>query len=216
MNLAVGGFGRAVINSLGYIGVGITPIEKFTNNGLIAITGASVTSFYVGNNNAGFIDYSSGDTRIGSQSSAGNSTIQFYTTSGGYTNINEAARITSSRNLLIGTTTDNGTKLQNNGNFCTGNEIYGFSTSSFVRISGGGSNVGGASVLMFGEASSSTPGRIAVSAVGTQPVEFYAGGALRFSIKSNGTLNSNNMPTSAVGLVSGDIYSNLGILTIVP
>ena len=124
--------------------------------------------------------------------------------------------ISESSNLLIGTTTDNGTKLQNNGNFCTGNEIYGFSTSSFVRISGGGSNVGGASVLMFGEASSSTPGRIAVSAVGTQPIEFYAGGALRFSMKSNGTLNSNNMPTSAAGLVSGDIYSNLGVLTIVP
>jgi hypothetical protein len=124
--------------------------------------------------------------------------------------------ISTAGNLLVGTTTDNGTKLQNNGNFCTGNEIYGFTTSSFLRISGGGSNVGGASVLMFGEASSTTPGRIAVSAVGTQPIEFYGGGALRFSIKSNGTLNCNNMPTSAAGLVTGDIYSNLGVLTIIP
>ena len=36
-----------------------------------------------------------------------------------------------------------------------------------------------------------------------------------FVVKGNGVLNAANMPTSAVGLVTGDIYSNLGILTIV-
>ena len=36
-----------------------------------------------------------------------------------------------------------------------------------------------------------------------------------FNIKANGVLNCQNMPTSATGLVSGDIYSNSGVLTIV-
>jgi hypothetical protein len=40
--------------------------------------------------------------------------------------------------------------------------------------------------------------------------------AERLRIKQNGVLNLTSIPTSAVGLVSGDIYSNLGVLTIVP
>jgi len=36
-----------------------------------------------------------------------------------------------------------------------------------------------------------------------------------FVVKGNGVLNAANLPTSAVGLVAGDIWNNLGILTIV-
>jgi hypothetical protein len=36
-----------------------------------------------------------------------------------------------------------------------------------------------------------------------------------FVVKGNGVLNAANIPTSAAGLVTGDIWSNLGILTIV-
>jgi hypothetical protein len=36
-----------------------------------------------------------------------------------------------------------------------------------------------------------------------------------FLVKGNGVLNAPNLPTSAVGLVTGDIWNNLGILTIV-
>ena len=87
------------------LGIGTSsPIEKLTTNGLIATTGASVTSYYVGNNNAGFIDYNSGDTRIGSQSSAGSSRITFYTTSSGYTGITERMRLDASGNLGLGVT----------------------------------------------------------------------------------------------------------------
>jgi hypothetical protein len=35
------------------------------------------------------------------------------------------------------------------------------------------------------------------------------------SVKGNGTINAGNLPTSPVGLVTGDIWNNLGILTIV-
>ena len=38
----------------------------------------------------------------------------------------------------------------------------------------------------------------------------------RLTIKSTGVINISGIPTSAAGLVSGDIYSNLGVLTIVP
>ena len=38
----------------------------------------------------------------------------------------------------------------------------------------------------------------------------------RLKIKSSGVINIANIPTSSVGLSSGDIYSNVGILTIVP
>jgi hypothetical protein len=38
----------------------------------------------------------------------------------------------------------------------------------------------------------------------------------RMRIKSTGVINIKNIPTSAAGLSSGDIYSNAGILTIVP
>jgi hypothetical protein len=40
-------------------------------------------------------------------------------------------------------------------------------------------------------------------------------GNLRMTIKSSGVINISNIPTSPVGLVTGDIYSNLGVLTIV-
>jgi len=36
-----------------------------------------------------------------------------------------------------------------------------------------------------------------------------------FVVKGNGVLNAANLPTSSAGLVSGDIWNNLGILTIV-
>jgi hypothetical protein len=38
----------------------------------------------------------------------------------------------------------------------------------------------------------------------------------RLTIKSTGVINISGIPTSAAGLSSGDIYSNLGVLTIVP
>lgn len=46
-------------------------------------------------------------------------------------------------------------------------------------------------------------------------LSFYTG-VLNMVLKSNGVINMPNLPTSSAGLVSGDIYSNLGILTRVP
>jgi hypothetical protein len=42
-----------------------------------------------------------------------------------------------------------------------------------------------------------------------------ANSANLFVVKGNGVLNAAGLPTSPVGLVSGDIWNNLGILSIV-
>jgi len=119
-------------------------------------------------------------------------------------------------NLLLGYNTDNGAKLQVNGNISSGAEIYRDVTSSYLRINGGGSSADGAAILMFGNTHPSAAGRLSLSAVGSESIIFSAGGSIRFTIKNTGVLNTTSMPTSAAGLSSGDIYSNLGILTIVP
>ena len=54
------------------------------------------------------------------------------------------------------------------------------------------------------------------TASGGSYVSFTTGGSERLRIKTSGVLNISTIPTSSAGLSSGDIYSNLGILTIVP
>ena len=54
------------------------------------------------------------------------------------------------------------------------------------------------------------------TASGGSFVSFTTGGSERLRIKTSGVLNISSIPTSSAGLSSGDIYSNLGILTIVP
>lgn len=45
---------------------------------------------------------------------------------------------------------------------------------------------------------------------------FFGGNLVVTLQTTTGTLNIANIPTSNVGLVSGDVWSNLGVLTIVP
>jgi len=47
------------------------------------------------------------------------------------------------------------------------------------------------------------------------PLTFGTNNTERMRIKANGVINIASIPTSAAGLSAGDIYSNLGILTIV-
>jgi hypothetical protein len=46
--------------------------------------------------------------------------------------------------------------------------------------------------------------------------KFSNSGTPMVTIKANNVINLTSIPTSAAGLASGDIYSNLGVLTIVP
>jgi hypothetical protein len=55
-----------------------------------------------------------------------------------------------------------------------------------------------------------------VNATGNGGIAFDANASQKMLIKANGVINISNIPTSSAGLVTGDIYSNLGILTIIP
>jgi len=92
------------LDASGRLLVGTTSVvEKQTLNGCLAITGASATSYYIGNNNGAFIDYASGQTRIGAQTSGSSGTsIGFFTATSAYTTIAERASI-SNLGYLTGT-----------------------------------------------------------------------------------------------------------------
>jgi hypothetical protein len=123
-------------------------------------------------------------------------------------------------NVLIGTTTNSGQKLQVNGNSffssTTNNavEIYRnngndcrLSLTNTTTLSGIGSGLDidiiGVDALIYNYAAGG-------------PLIFGTLGVQRMKINSNGIINIQNVPTSAAGLVSGDIYRTANVLNIVP
>jgi len=168
------------------------------------------------------------------------SPILFGIYNAGASNTQEAGRISAAQNFLFGGTSDNGKKLQvygygyfsNNIGINTVNTTYKLDVkggnAATVRIDNDGSRYNqlifeqntitnsGADLLLDGTGSTFSIRTLAAmsivfstSASAGSPIE-------RFRIKSTGVLNISSIPTSSVGLSSGDIYSNLGVLTIVP
>lgn len=145
----------------------------------------------------------------------------------------ETARFTSSNNLLIGTTTDNGNKLQVSGNaFISGNinslGINSAPTSTTTsanyiqfRNTGGDFYIGQEGSTNGGFFTGSTA--YASVFYGATVQQFIINGVLRMQIKTTGILNLINTPIYASnalalagGLVAGDIYkSATGVLSIV-
>jgi hypothetical protein len=120
-------------------------------------------------------------------------------------------------NLLIGTTTDSGEKLQVNGTSkftgnlsATGLRLNGSDTANTIYA--GSSNMAitaeSGFTISIGRASDVT------RAINVNTTN----GNLLIGTTTNGgsKLKIVGLPTSASGLSSGDVYSNLGILTIVP
>ena len=113
--------------------------------------------------------------------------------------------ITSAGNLLIGTTTDSGQKLQVSGGTLIDGAALSIktnNTSGYTSLANFLNNVrcwqidnvsNGFSIYVDGTANN------------------YI-----FNIKSTGVINLKNVPTSSAGLVSGDIYQTAGVLNIVP
>jgi hypothetical protein len=148
----------------------------------------------------------------------------------GTTNTQEAVRISASRNLLVGTVTDSGQKLIVNGSSylngivnigSTGGVVNLFVTDSAntfsTHISGNnqtngiaiGTNASNVAVIQGYTKTFSAVNNISLQA---------SGGNLLIGTSTNGSskLRIVGLPTSSVGLSSGDVYSNAGILTIVP
>jgi len=130
------------------------------------------------------------------------------------TNSTERMRIKAGGNVLIGTTTDAGYKLDVNGTArLSGELLISTPDDSGMRIKAGATRL---SYIDFADANTGTPsGSISYNHTSDYFVISVGGSnAEKMRVKSN-TINITNIPTSAVGLSAGDIYSNLGILTIV-
>jgi hypothetical protein len=129
------------------------------------------------------------------------------------TNATERLRITSGGNLLVGTTTDTGERLQVTGALiCT----TGFTVSGNGGIANGANRFnldyfsGNARLYSLGVNTSTKGG-----------FEFHTNSSdgsidvIAFNIKNTGIINIANVPTSSVGLSAGDVYSSAGVLMIV-
>jgi hypothetical protein len=251
----------------------VTGISYFNGSVGINITNP-LTRLHVDGTGTQLIRVSSSDFATFQQMGAGNAqTFLEYKTLYRLVNtdLGEAARISSTNNFLIGTTTDAGQKLQVSGTaYVTGNLGVGTSDTSTYRVninntmncngntflaSGTGGVVIGDTTNPIGtldikanspvqylqakvSVTSGSRGDIgwlnslgngaatiraiaASSDVQATSLQFLTRDTTgsqveRLTIKSTGVINISGIPTSAAGLVSGDIYSNLGVLTIVP
>ena len=146
---------------------------------------------------AGAATFSSLTTTAGSVNYGGANTYVFGDNSDLYlgTSGNSRIKITSGGNVLVGTTTDAGYKLQ---------------VAGLQQLKGGNT------LLNFGELDTNNVyfQSLNTAANASKGIVFF-GTAEYMRIKSSGVINISNIPTSAVGLSAGDIYSNLGVLTIV-
>jgi len=166
----------------------------------------------------------------GSTSAAGNMLFGIYDT--GLANIQEAARISSARNFLIGTITDTGQKLQVNGTALISGILTtnnGTNTTNGIKIISSLSSslfTGGIEFIRTTVISGSKvePFRdISVVGVGLNFLTTINNAAevsgtynTAFTIKNTGVLNIRSIPTSSAGLSSGDLYSVAGVINIVP
>jgi len=180
----------------------------------------------------------------GSTSAAGNMLFGIYDT--GLANIQEAARISAARNFLIGTITDTGQKLQVSGTaLITGAATFSSSVSVNGNTIGNGIlsvtknstfNSEGSAGIVINSTNSASNTELLIGTDETNNLAYLQtaeqgtsytskklslqpnGGNVLIGTTTNGSskLRIVGLPTSAVGLSSGDIYSNAGILTIVP
>ena len=150
-----------------------------------------------------------------------------------FTSQTEKMRLIANGNLLLGTTTDAGYKLDVNGTarvsgaltasgiLNVGTYVYSprfvydgsnddllidhVADAGLITLSSGTTTGLKSLIGINGGSASSNPNTIVFN---TASVE-------RMRIKASGVINIASIPTSSAGLSAGDIYSNLGVLTIV-
>ena len=188
---------RLVIASTG----AATFSSSVTANGLmVAQTGESVIRVQDldGTNQYLELGHNGGGSYFLSRDNTSNGNFVWYTSTGSVT---ERMRITSGGNLLVGTTTDSGEKLQVNGD-----AIFGSQTKLKTYSDSGSSGIYDGSTLFGNNAIYWNTGR----------AFFVTNGAQRMLIKSDGIINLSNVPSSSAGLSAGDIYKDAsGFLKIV-
>ena len=129
------------------------------------------------------------------------------------TNGTDKMFLNAAGNLLINTTTDAGYKLDVNGTArMSGNVSITKSAGNpaYIEVAGNG-NTPGSTSMLYGQDDANNGyvwNRI------NAPIYFGINNSIKMTLKAN-TLNIGSIPTSPVGLSTGDIWSNAGILTIV-
>ena len=114
---------------------------------------------------------------------------------------NERMRLTIGGNFLVGTTTDNGNRIQVTGDgSISGNLGLGVaSTSGYKLLVSGNTYLSGTNNYIDGLT-------IFRSTLAVESMR----------VKNTGIINMSNVPASSTGLASGDIYQTAGVLNIVP
>jgi hypothetical protein len=149
-------------------------------------------------------------------------------------NASEVMRISTANNLIIGSSVDNGNRLQVTGNGFFSGSIESTGLFAYVVRGRSSDNYGGIGFYAntgntrygYIQSHSSNGGQLNITMDGggqiigdnrgllLQP----SSGNVIIGTASNGgsKLRIVGLPTSAVGLSTGDVYSNAGILTIIP
>jgi hypothetical protein len=192
-----------IVTSAGNVGIGTTSPNRLTEiiSSSGAVLGVSTTAngsgllygriaMYSTAGSNSYIDYG-GEIRSYSGAGIDNSDLRFYTANG--SSSAERLRITNGGNVLIGTTTGDGYKLQ----------IVGASQAAATF---GQTYAGVAAYSQW----------VNSSGAFVMGLDGAAGTTERMRIKSNGIINLSNVPSSSAGLSSGDIYKTVaGVLMIV-
>lgn len=141
------------------------------------------------------------------------------------TNASEVMRISTANNLIIGSSFDGGQKLQVNGTVNANGFTVGaalqwnamFYTAgaapSYIQLANGSTGAASANGLLVGLDGG---GNAYLNQQSAFSLFLRSNGINVITIKSTGIINFLNVPTSSVGLVSGDIYQTAGVLNIVP
>jgi len=221
LGFATSGIERLRITNSGNAGLGVTPSTWSSNYVALQFGAKGVlwsnknsSDWYLGNNEL----YNSSNQLVYLSNGRATEYFQFdgkhvwevatTGTAGNIITYNTAMVLTNNSNLLISTTTDAGQKLQVNG-------------TATIKSGNGDqlllNNAGERFTQINFSNNSNSKANIWWDNTNTELVLLAANsGVGTLKLKNSGVLNIPNIPTSAAGLVSGDIYSNAGILTIVP
>lgn len=188
-------------------------VGSITDSGeRLQITGAAKITGTILNSNLVPLNLSSNTTSDILMSGSG--TFRILNNTGGTSNfqVTNNGDITGSANLTLTNNTNSGNYI-NIVSALNGSSDFQ-SQITFARF-GFGSLYGGAKIQTIRNGSTGGVG-LDFFYTATNSAETSATYTKAFGYNNSGVLNIPNIPTSAVGLVSGDIYSNAGILTRVP